>query len=144
MSITLNNINTLKTNDRKRVGRGIGSGTGKTSGHGVKGQKARSGVALKLFEGGQTPIYMRLPKKGFNSRTIGAYSEVINIKDIVAFIEKSGTKDSNITKEQLFKFGLLKDINSKVKLIMGGLEVANKDLKVQADFYSKNAQAFAA
>ncbi|MFT6333095.1 MAG: large subunit ribosomal protein L15, partial [Lentimonas sp.] len=87
MTITLNNIVKIKTNNRKRVGRGIGSGQGKTSGHGVKGQKARSGVAIKGFEGGQTPIYMRLPKKGFNSRRAEAY-EVVNIKDAQIFIER--------------------------------------------------------
>ena len=63
-------LNTLvKTNTSKiRVGRGIGSGKGKTSGRGVKGQKSRSGVAIKSFEGGQMPLYRRLPKRGFNSK----------------------------------------------------------------------------
>jgi large subunit ribosomal protein L15 len=143
MSITLNNVNKLKTNNRKRVGRGIGSGTGKTSGHGVKGQKARSGVALKLFEGGQTPIYMRLPKKGFNSQSKESY-EVVNIKDIIAAVEKGGVKKSNLTKEELFNFGLIKNKDSQVKLIMSNSEIKSDNLKVQADFYSKNAQIFAA
>ena len=61
----LNNQKKLKTN-KKRLGRGIGSGKGKTSGRGVKGQKSRSGVAIKSFEGGQMPLYRRLPKRGFN------------------------------------------------------------------------------
>jgi large subunit ribosomal protein L15 len=61
---------------KKRVGRGIGSGKGKTSGRGVKGQKARSGVAIKGFEGGQMPMYRRLPKRGFNNIFAKAYSEV--------------------------------------------------------------------
>lgn len=61
---------------KKRVGRGIGSGKGKTSGRGVKGQKARSGVAIKGFEGGQMPMYRRLPKRGFNNIFSKAYSEV--------------------------------------------------------------------
>ena len=143
MSIVLNNINKIKTNNRKRVGRGIGSGTGKTSGHGVKGQKARSGVALKLFEGGQTPIYMRLPKKGFRSRSKTAY-EVVNIKDVLAAVEKNKVKSQTLKKEELFKFGLITDKDSKVKLIMGNLEIKNDGLKIQADFYSKKAQAFAA
>ena len=64
MSI-LNNTVKIKTN-KKRLGRGIGSGKGKTSGRGVKGQKSRSGVAIKSFEGGQMPLYRRLPKRGFN------------------------------------------------------------------------------
>ena len=63
--IKLNNINKLKK-PKLRVGRGIGSGKGKTSGRGVKGQKSRSGVAIKSFEGGQIPLYRRLPKRGFN------------------------------------------------------------------------------
>ena len=63
---TLNNITKIK-NKKLRVGRGIGSGKGKTSGRGVKGQKSRSGVAIKSFEGGQMPLYRRLPKRGFNS-----------------------------------------------------------------------------
>jgi len=142
MSITLNNINKIKTTTRKRVGRGIGSGTGKTSGHGVKGQKSRSGVALKLFEGGQTPIYMRLPKKGFNSLKQNAY-EVVNIKDVVAVAEKNKV-EGNVTKEKLFDFGLISKKDSKVKLILSNQEIKNKDIKIQADIYSKAAKSFAA
>jgi large subunit ribosomal protein L15 len=141
MTITLNNIRKTKANNRKRVGRGIGSGTGKTSGHGVKGQKARSGVALKLFEGGQTPIYMRLPKKGFRSQAKKSY-QAITIKDVLAAIEKNKIKDSNLTKEILFNLGLVRDKDSIIKLIMGGLDVESKNLTIQADFYSKKAQSF--
>ncbi len=143
MSITLNNINKIKTDNRKRVGRGIGSGTGKTSGHGVKGQKSRSGVALKLFEGGQTPIYMRLPKKGFRSQSGESY-EIVNIKDVLAAIKKNKVTKKNLAKEDLVSFGLLNNKDSKVKLIMGNLEVKNEGLKIQVDFYSKKAQVFAA
>ncbi len=64
------------TKNRKRIGRGIGSGTGKTSGHGHKGQKARSGVAIKGFEGGQMPLHMRLPKRGFNKPNRLSFNEV--------------------------------------------------------------------
>lgn len=141
MSISLNNIRKIKNNNRKRVGRGIGSGSGKTSGHGVKGQKARSGVALKLFEGGQTPIYMRLPKKGFNSPVKKSY-QVLNVKDVVAAVEKCGIKNNSLDKNKLYELGLI-DKDNKVKLIMGGEAVKNKDLKIQADFYSKNSQSFA-
>ena len=146
MSILLNNINKIKNNNRKRIGRGIGSGTGKTSGHGVKGQKARSGVALKLFEGGQTPIHMRLPKKGFRSHCKDSY-EVLNIKDVVSAVEKNKISAKTISKEELYKFGLIKNQDSVIKLIMNNEELKNSlknsDLKIQADFYSKSAKSFA-
>src|SRR3546814_14471999 len=74
--------------DRMRVGRGIGSGKGKTSGRGVKGQKARTGVSINGFEGGQTPIYRRLPKRGFNVPFPTVYEEV-NIGRLQAVIERS-------------------------------------------------------
>lgn len=143
MSISLSSTIRIKYNNRKRVGRGIGSGTGKTSGHGVKGQKARSGVALGLFEGGQTPIYMRLPKRGFKSKAVERY-EILTITDVLAAIEKYKLKNQNITKEELFKLGLISKQDNQVKLIMGSLEIKNADLKIQADFYSKSAQSFAA
>lgn len=142
MSITLNNINKIKTKDRKRIGRGIGSGKGKTSGRGVKGQKARSGVALKLFEGGQTPIYMRIPKRGFKSQIAASY-EVVNVKDIVAIVKKNKITNHILTKDELFTFGLIKNKNSKVKLIMSSSEIKDNSLKIKADFYSKKAQIFA-
>ena len=144
MSIALNNIAKIKTNSRKRVGRGIGSGTGKTSGHGVKGQKARSGVAIKGFEGGQTPIYMRLPKKGFNSNKPEAY-EVVNFKDVSTLIESKKIDGSNaITKEKLFAAGLISNKNSKVKLIVDKAAKSNNGITFQVDFYSKQAKVFAA
>ena len=80
----LNNL--VKTNTPKiRVGRGIGSGKGKTSGRGVKGQKSRSGVAIKSFEGGQMPLYRRLPKRGFNS-VKKEHIAIINLEDYGNFI----------------------------------------------------------
>ena len=86
-------LNTLvKTNFSKmRVGRGIGSGKGKTSGRGVKGQKSRSGVAIKSFEGGQMPLYRRLPKRGFKS-IIKKNIAIINISDIENFIKNKKIK----------------------------------------------------
>ena len=86
-------LNTLvKTNFSKiRVGRGIGSGKGKTSGRGVKGQKSRSGVAIKSFEGGQMPLYRRLPKRGFNPITRKNIA-IINISDIESFIKNKKLK----------------------------------------------------
>ena len=84
--ISLNNRQ--KINKKKiRVGRGIGSGKGKTSGRGVKGQKSRSGVSIKSFEGGQMPLYRRLPKRGFNSIN-NTKIEVINLGDLQNLIDK--------------------------------------------------------
>ena len=137
----LNEIVKIKFSKRMRVGRGIGSGKGKTSGRGVKGQKARSGVALKLFEGGQTPIYMRLPKKGFKSKVPVSY-EVVNVKDVLRLAEKNGLKDTTITKSQMLDFGLIKNLDKKVKLILSNSEIEKKSLKIEADLYSKNAQNF--
>ena len=106
MSTALNNIFKLKVNNRKRIGRGIGSGTGKTCGRGVKGQKARTGSAMKGFEGGQTPIYMRLPKKGFKSHCVDKY-EVVNLRDVLSLIASNKIDSSNaITKDKLFNAGL--------------------------------------
>ena len=78
----LNSIGIKIFKKSKRVGRGIGSGKGKTAGRGVKGQKARSGVAVKSFEGGQMPLYRRLPKRGFNAIKNRANNLVINLREI--------------------------------------------------------------
>ncbi len=79
----------VKTKEiKKRLGRGIGSGKGKTSGRGVKGQKSRSGVAIKSFEGGQMPLYRRLPKRGFNSIKNNDKCAIINLSKIQALIDK--------------------------------------------------------
>jgi len=143
MSNILNNIAKLKTNNAKRVGRGIGSGTGKTSGRGVKGQKARSGVAIKGFEGGQTPLYMRLPKKGFKSRCLDKY-EVVNLRNVLSLIEsKKIDGTSVITKAKLFNAGLISSEDVKVKLIMAKEEDVKSGLSFQVDFYSKQAQSLA-
>ena len=87
---TLNNIKTKKI----RVGRGIGSGKGKTSGRGVKGQKSRSGVAIKSFEGGQMPLYRRLPKRGFNSINKNKIGK-LNLGDLQLLIESKRIKTSD-------------------------------------------------
>jgi large subunit ribosomal protein L15 len=143
MSNILNNIAKLKTNKRKRLGRGIGSGTGKTSGRGVKGQKARSGVAIKGFEGGQTPLYMRLPKKGFKSRCLDKY-EVVNLRNVLSLIESKKIDGASvITKEKLFNAGLISNKDAKVKLIMTKSENVQSNLSFQVDFYSKQAQSLA-
>ena len=87
---SLNSISKIKKN-KLRVGRGIGSGKGKTSGRGVKGQKSRSGVAIKSFEGGQMPLYRRLPKRGFNTIKKDKIA-IINLEKIQNLIEKKYLK----------------------------------------------------
>ena len=96
------------TKRRKRVGRGPGSGTGKTAGRGVKGQKSRSGVAINGYEGGQMPLYQRLPKRGFSQPNRKRYA-VVNLDLIVKFID-SGKLDagSDITEDALVNSGLVR------------------------------------
>ena len=95
--------NRTKLNKLKiRVGRGIGSGKGKTSGRGVKGQKSRSGVAIKSFEGGQMPLYRRLPKRGFNSITKKNIA-ILNLEKIQSFIDKKNINDSDLVNSNLLK-----------------------------------------
>ena len=144
MSLSLTSLPKIKRNSRIRVGRGIGSGKGKTSGRGVKGQKARTGHhSVKGFEGGQTPIYMRLPKKGFVN-VLRKEIQVVNIRDISNLIEsKKLDASAAITKEALEKVGLIKSQKAKVKLIMSKKEVSAK-FKVAVDAYSEKAKAFSA
>ena len=92
--ITLNSRDKIKKR-KLRVGRGIGSGKGKTSGRGVKGQKSRSGVAIKSFEGGQMPLYRRLPKRGFNSISKNNIA-ILNLDKIQSFIDKKTIKTSDL------------------------------------------------
>ena len=101
--ITLNNR--LKLNKSKiRVGRGIGSGKGKTSGRGVKGQKSRSGVAIKSFEGGQMPLYRRLPKRGFNAiKRYQAVIAVMNLEKIQSHIDEKTINSNDIINIAWFK-----------------------------------------
>ena len=118
-------LNKIKDNigsskSRKRIGRGIGSGTGKTSGKGHKGQKARSGVAIKGFEGGQMPIHRRLPKRGFNNIFRKEYVP-INLGIIQKLInEKKISSDKPLDLETLLKVGLLKKKNSIIKILAKG------------------------
>lgn len=145
MSISLNALPKLRRNAPKRVGRGIGSGTGKTSGRGVKGQKSRTGHhSVKGFEGGQTPIYMRLPKKGFTN-VLRKVVQVVNIDTILRLIEsKRIDAKSTITKEVLENTGLIKSKKAKVKLIMGKDSTKKVDFKVEVDAYSGKAKEFSA
>jgi large subunit ribosomal protein L15 len=142
MSLSLQSLPKIKRNSKIRVGRGIGSSKGKTSGRGVKGQKARAGHhSVKGFEGGQTPVHMRLPKRGFVNN-LRKEIEVINIRDLVNLIEsKKLNLQSEITKEHLENLGLIRNKKSVVKLIMGKSKI-DLQFKVLVDKYSKNAQRF--
>jgi large subunit ribosomal protein L15 len=125
--------------NKKRVGRGIGSGKGKTCGRGVKGQKSRSGVAIKGFEGGQTSIIKRLPKRGFNCPSSVKY-EVVNVADIESWMMVHNFDSSVIiTKEHLIHAGFIKNAKSLVKLLGGINKVKNKIL-IKADNYSASAK----
>jgi large subunit ribosomal protein L15 len=108
------------TKARKRVGRGIGSGKGKTAGRGVKGQKSRSGVAIKGFEGGQMPIHMRLPKRGFNNILRKTYVEV-NVGEIQAAVDNGKlTAGIVIDAETLVASGVLRRARDGVRLLANG------------------------
>ncbi len=128
----------FKTNKLKmRVGRGIGSGKGKTSGRGVKGQKSRSGVAIKSFEGGQMPLYRRLPKRGFNPISKNEIA-ILNLEKIQSFIDKKNIKPSDILNSQLLKKLKLINKNSKKLKILGTGEIKEK-INIEADLISKSA-----
>jgi|TARA_B100000795_G_scaffold63256_1_gene42658 large subunit ribosomal protein L15 len=133
-------LNTLvKTNVKKiRPGRGIGSGKGKTGGRGIKGQKSRSGVAIKAFEGGQTPLYRRLPKRGFRSLFV-KNTAIINLSHLQKFHD-----NKKIDLDTPVDLKLLQDkkiINKKyLKLkILGDGDIKNK-ISLTANFASKQAQ----
>ena len=133
----LNNL--IKTNTKKiRPGRGIGSGKGKTSGRGHKGQKARSGVAIKSFEGGQMPLYRRLPKRGFKS-LFKKDTAILNLSsiqklhdskkiDLKSLIDLKLLKEKNIISKKYLKLKILGTGDIKVKL------------NIAANFVSKQAQ----
>ena len=120
------------TRNRKRIGRGIGSGTGKTSGKGHKGQKARSGVAIKGFEGGQMPIHRRLPKRGFTNINRVNYTE-LNLDKIQKLIDTNKIDPKKIINyKTLLDLGLVKSKKTRIKLLAKG-EIKNKiDIEVSA------------
>ena len=134
--IKLNNRS--KTNKSKmRVGRGIGSGKGKTSGRGVKGQKSRSGVAIKSFEGGQMPLYRRLPKRGFNPINKKNIA-VLNLDKIQYHIDKKNIKVNDLLNSELLKkLNLINKNSSKLK-ILGSGKIKDK-INIEADLASKSA-----
>ena len=132
----LNNRN--KINKSKiRVGRGIGSGKGKTSGRGVKGQKSRSGVAIKSFEGGQMPLYRRLPKRGFNPISKKQIA-VLNLEKIQSYINKKKLKMSDLINSDLLKKLKLINKNSTKLKILGTGEIKDK-INIEANLASKSA-----
>ena len=134
--ITLNNrpkLNKLKI----RVGRGIGSGKGKTSGRGVKGQKSRSGVAIKSFEGGQMPLYRRLPKRGFNPLQKENIA-ILNLDKIQFFINKKTINTNDVLNSSTLKKLNLINKNSKKLKILGTGEIKDK-INIEADLASKSA-----
>ena len=133
----LNQLKSDNKKSKKRIGRGIGSGTGKTSGKGHKGQKARSGVAIKGFEGGQMPIHRRLPKRGFKNIFRKEYVP-INLGTIQKLIdEKKISVDKPLDFETLLKVGLLKK-NNNIKILAKGEFKSN--LKFIGFNFSKNAK----
>ena len=134
---------TLNTKDKinkskMRVGRGIGSGKGKTSGRGVKGQKSRSGVAIKSFEGGQMPLYRRLPKRGFNSFNKSKIGK-LNLGDLQQFIESKRIKSSEkIDIKYLHNSKIIKKKYEKIK-ILGQGEIKDK-LNLEVHYLSNSAK----
>ena len=136
----MTNLNTTsKVKIKKmRVGRGIGSGKGKTSGRGVKGQKSRSGVAIKSFEGGQMPLYRRLPKRGFNPLKKEKIA-ILNLEKIQSLIDsKKINADTKIDLEILKKANIISKSFSKIK-ILGTGEIKSK-VNLNVDYISKSAK----
>ena len=132
----LNNL--IKINKKKtRVGRGIGSGKGKTSSRGHKGQKSRSGVAIKSFEGGQMPLYRRLPKRGFKSLKKNEIA-ILNLSKIQKILDKKKNEiKSNFDLKTLKEKNLINKKFKKLKIL--GTGEINKNIEISAHFASKQA-----
>ena len=123
---------------KKRLGRGIGSGKGKTSGRGIKGQKSRSGVAINSFEGGQMPLYRRLPKRGFNPINKQKIAK-INLDQIQSFVDKKRIDiSSHINLESLKKNKIINKSFQKFKILSNG-QITSK-INIEADFSSISAK----
>jgi large subunit ribosomal protein L15 len=134
----LNSLNYKVKTKKIRLGRGIGSGKGKTSGRGHKGQKARSGIAIKSFEGGQMPLYRRLPKRGFNIIKKNNIA-IINLQQLQEFISKGKLNNKIlINLSELKKNKILKNKISKIK-ILGNGDIKDK-INLEIDFISKSAK----
>ena len=134
---TLQSIKKIKTN-KMRVGRGIGSGKGKTSGRGVKGQKSRSGVAIKSFEGGQMPLFRRLPKRGFKSFKDNKIAK-INLDQIQLMIKNKKIDPTKKINLDLLQKHKIVSKNSKKLKILGSGELKDK-LDFEIDYISENAK----
>ena len=135
----LNTLSSKSSKKKKRLGRGIGSSKGKTCGRGHKGQKSRSGVSIKSFEGGQMPLYRRLPKRGFNSikRKVVA---MINLSKIQETIDKKKIlPNTKINLQTLQKTNLINNKYKKFKLLGSG-DIKEK-FDVEVNFISKSAKA---
>ena len=134
-------LNSLVKNNKKkiRVGRGIGSGKGKTSARGHKGQKSRSGVAIKSFEGGQMPLYRRLPKRGFKPiKTSNKLIAILNLSKIQNIIDKSKNEiKSNLDLKILKEKNLVNKKFQKLKIL--GTGDLKKNIEISAHFASKQA-----
>lgn len=138
----LNKLSKIKTQSRIRVGRGIGSSKGKTSGRGVKGQKARTGSSIKGFEGGQTPVHMRLPKKGFKNYC-KKNVQVVTIKQVLGLMSKNDTLKI-FDKDILLSNNLIKSKSIPVKLI-GSFDEKDAqfaNVAINVDFYSNGVKFF--
>ena len=136
--MNLNSLNYKVKNKKIRPGRGIGSGKGKTSGRGHKGQKARSGVAIKSFEGGQMPLYRRLPKRGFNPIKKNNIA-ILNLQQLQKYISKGKLNSRNfINLSELKKNKILKGKINKIKLLGNG-DIKDK-INIEVDFISKSAK----
>ncbi|SVC66333.1 uncharacterized protein METZ01_LOCUS319187 [marine metagenome] len=134
----LNSLNYKVKTKKIRLGRGIGSGKGKTSGRGHKGQKARSGIAIKSFEGGQMPLYRRLPKRGFNPIKKNNIA-IINLQQLQEFISKGKLNTKIlINLNELKKNKILKNNINKIKLLGNG-DIKDK-INLEVDFISKSAK----
>ena len=134
----LNTLSSRWSKNKKRLGRGIGSTKGKTSGRGHKGQKSRSGVAIKSFEGGQMPLYRRLPKRGFKSVKSKDIA-LINLSKIQEAINKKKILlNTIINLQNLQKLNLINNKYRKLKLLGSG-DVKNK-FDVEVNFISKSAK----
>ena len=132
------NNNTKVKRSKKRLGRGIGSGKGKTSGRGVKGQKSRSGVAIKSFEGGQMPLYRRLPKRGFNPINKKKIAK-INLDQLQDFVDKKKIYPSNlINLESLKKNNIINKSYLRFKVLGNGKLTSKIDIEV--DYSSISAK----
>ena len=135
---SLNTTNKINKKKKIRVGRGIGSGKGKTSGRGMKGQKSRSGVAIKNFEGGQMPLYRRLPKRGFNP-IVKIKTAKINLERIQYFIDIKKINSAEIINiELLIKLKIINKKSQKLK-ILGTGEIKTK-INLEANLISNSAK----